>query len=307
MKMDTPVIDFCICTYNREDMLRRCLDALLPQLNDRTVITIVDNKSTDGTVALIKSYRQQHAFIRYQYEASPGLSRARNTGWRTSNAEWIFYLDDDCIADAQLVSVALALVDSHPEYAAFGGPIYPAYLETPPDWFPASFGSFEIKTDQLKELQREYIRGGNMMIMRIALADTGGFDEALGVKGNLLRYGEEIALQHALRSKGYRIAYEPKLVMRHWVRPEKYSLRWLLQSEYARRRDKQRIESEGPGRTTFRLLGTLANRIIYVPYFLGQALFDKKYHGKSALLDSLQPVAYRLGEWVGSIKRLLQT
>jgi GT2 family glycosyltransferase len=300
-----PVIDFVICTYNRESLLRMCLESLIPQLiDDRTTLTVVDNKSTDGTVALLSECKKQYPALNYVLETSIGLSRARNAGWRSSSAAWIYYLDDDCIAIPGLVALALELVQSRNDVAAIGGPIEAIYHDTPPAWFPKAFGSFAIETAIYKDLTNEYIRGGNMMIRRDALAAVGGFDDELGVKGDVLRYGEEIALQHRLREKGYRIGYDPRLVMKHFVRPDKMSLRWLLRSEYARRRDKMLIAPLGVGKTSLLLARTILTRIVYVPYFLGQALFDKQYHGKAALFDSLKPVAFRLGEWIGSIKRL---
>ena len=88
-------IDFCICTFNRVDYLKMNINALLPQLvPGKSVISVVDNNSTDGTKVFMQSL-SSHDSVRYIVEEMQGHSHARNRGWKDSGFEWIFYIDDD--------------------------------------------------------------------------------------------------------------------------------------------------------------------------------------------------------------------
>lgn len=50
------MISVCMATYNGERFLRRQLETILPQLAAGDELVIADDSSTDGTVAIIRSY-----------------------------------------------------------------------------------------------------------------------------------------------------------------------------------------------------------------------------------------------------------
>ena len=59
-------IDICICTFNRVEFLRQCVELLLPQLNpNSTVLTIINNNSKDNTEDYVRSVMAQHRVVRY--------------------------------------------------------------------------------------------------------------------------------------------------------------------------------------------------------------------------------------------------
>ncbi len=293
-------IHVCICTFNRRDYLKRCLDRLTPQVNsDDMQITVVDNNSTDGTKAFVDSLYSE---VQYLFEPCQGLSIARNTGWQTSSSEWIFYLDDDCLPSENLLTNALELIRQFPKIDAFGGPIDAMFETSLPGWLPEGFGNFSMPYSECAEIDTGFIRGGCFLIRRKVLADLGGFDERLGVTGSALQYGEELELQLRMRKKKFRIAYAPSLRVGHYVRAEKLNLRWVLQSEYARRRDKMLFQPIPLAKATLNLLRTLLGRIFWTPVYFGKAFFGRSSGLKKALFQTAQPLAYRLGEWVGVMK-----
>lgn len=293
-------IDVCICTYNRVMMLQQCLERLVPQLHDLPVlITVVDNNSTDSTKEYVQSIAASVAQIRYLFEGSQGLSFARNLAWRESQYKWIFYLDDDCIPEAGLIAAAFKSIADHPVADAIGGPIEPAFSESPPDWLPEGFGEFKMPYEKFTIIEKGYIRGGCFLIKRAVLEKLNGFDTTLGVAGQQLRYGEEIELQERMRHEGYRIAYDPDLRVRHHVRLEKISPRWIIRSEYARRRDRMKFAPLSKTEATVNLLRTLGGRIIWTPAHLVKVLLQPDYSFEEAYLDIVRPLAYRFGEFIG--------
>ena len=47
-----------IVTYNRKQLLKRCLDAVVAQIFKPSVVYITDNASTDGTIDSVKEPRE---------------------------------------------------------------------------------------------------------------------------------------------------------------------------------------------------------------------------------------------------------
>jgi len=211
-------------------------------------------------------------------------------------------LDDDCLPSEGIVTEAFRLIDTIPGMDAFGGPIQPIFEGEPPSWLPEGFGQFSMAYDQVTPLPSGYIRGGCMLLRRNVLDQLGGFDPSLGVEGQTLRYGEEIELQYRMRKSGHAIAYAPALKTDHWVRSAKISLRWVLRSEYARRRDKMKIEPVSISAASLHLLRTIGGRIFWTPVHLVSHLIRSPHSMHKAGYQILQPLAYTLGEWIGVIK-----
>ena len=297
-----PGIEFCICTYNRLNYLKNCAETLLSQLVPGTSsLTIVDNNSNDGTATWCKDLVKTHPGLQYIHELNQGLSHARNTGWRQARHEWIFYLDDDCIPASDLVKAAIQIVQSPQVWSAVGGRIY-AFTDANAILAPEQAEKlFVLPFRETVILEKEYIRGPCMMFKKKVLEDIGGFDITLGMIGNQMRYGEEIELQNRLRKAGHSIAYAPALVVYHSIRDEKKSIRWILSSEYARRRDKRTFEPLPISTAFLSLVQTSIGRVFWTPVYLGRLLFDKDYQFKDALLDTCKPWMFRWGDLVGSI------
>lgn len=296
-------LDICICTFNRSSYLKRCLDTLLSQIQGSQVgIIIVDNASMDDTRSLLQQYAH-HAFVRIVEENIPGLSHARNRGWKESNADWILYIDDDCLPRPDFIHNALAIIAQQPSEVAIGGPVFALFENTPPEWLPTGLGQFTMPYEAYTPIAKGYIRGGCMMIKRNFFQIHEGFDIQLGVSGKKLRFGEEIELQERMRKLGETIAYAPSLAIDHFVRPEKISTFWILHAEYARRRDKMKISPLPVVPLTVKLGLTFIKTLVIFPANWTRSLLDKRYTKQKASLDSFLPLMYRTGEWWGAINR----
>ncbi len=300
-------IDICICTFNRAEYLRQCVEKLIPQVTTgASIITIIDNNSTDNTKEYVNSLKSGNLPVRYFFEPEQGLSHARNKGWQECNHEWIFYIDDDCVPESDVIRNALVCISLYADLAAIGGPIHPVFSGSPPSWLPDGFGRFEMPFDEFTNIDTGYIRGGCLLVQKKILNEIGGFKTYLGVKGNTLAYGEEIELQDRLRRFGYKIGYAPILKMGHHVRIEKINPGWILLAEYARRRDKMLIDPIQPVGAVAGFLRTFGGRIIRIPLYLFIAMLKKDYTLNHALLDILKPLMYRSGELAGIIKNYLK-
>ena len=72
------VVSSIICTYNRLDFLKKCIDSILKQIstNNDVEIVVIDNNCNDRTKEYINSLNS--TYINYFLETKQGLSHARN-------------------------------------------------------------------------------------------------------------------------------------------------------------------------------------------------------------------------------------
>ncbi|HEX4851463.1 MAG TPA: glycosyltransferase family A protein, partial [Puia sp.] len=85
-----------ICTRNRPDSLKICLEKLFNSIDKDFELIVVDNAPSDGrTAVLVKAYPQ----IKYILEPRKGLDFARNTGVKAATGTIIAFTDDDVSVD----------------------------------------------------------------------------------------------------------------------------------------------------------------------------------------------------------------
>jgi glycosyltransferase involved in cell wall biosynthesis len=108
------MVSIIITAYNYgryiERALRSCLDQSIP--NSQYEIIIVNDCSTDNTVAILDNY-QNDARI-YHLEKNVGLSAARNFGVRKAKGQYVVFLDADDYLHRETIQVQkLFLEENH--------------------------------------------------------------------------------------------------------------------------------------------------------------------------------------------------
>lgn len=87
-------ISVIIPTYNRSATIEYCLDSILNQTYLPFEIIVVDDCSTDNTLAIVKSI--DHPLIKaFQLERNQGAQAARNRGIQMAQGDWIAFQDSD--------------------------------------------------------------------------------------------------------------------------------------------------------------------------------------------------------------------
>ncbi|UAW96856.1 glycosyltransferase family 2 protein [Halopseudomonas nanhaiensis] len=90
-----------VLTYNRKELLKRCLDAIYAQTRPCDGVIVIDNASTDGTEDML---RQEHSpFLKvYALSKNIGASGGFNAGFRIAyknGADFVWMMDDDVIPE----------------------------------------------------------------------------------------------------------------------------------------------------------------------------------------------------------------
>lgn len=230
--MIVPEITVVVCTHNRAAYLPACLDSLLCQdlPRERYEIIVVDNASTDDTAEVCHAYQDRG--VRRIFDLVPGLSHARNTGWRAAQGEFIAYLDDDAMVCAGWLAAALAAFRSvTPSPAGLGGPVQLQWDTPEPAWMNAPLrqplGEVDWGSTPRKLLPSEWIIGANCFYSKKCLELLDGFDERLGRKGSCLLSGEETLLQRRIEAAGGYLYYVPAAAVRHRVTPDRTHPAWF--------------------------------------------------------------------------------
>lgn len=139
-----------------------------------------------------------------------GPAAARNVAWRASDAEWVAFLDDDVVPDADWPArLAADLADLPPEVAGSQGSIR-VPRPTAPDGTPRRPTDWERNTTALEGARWAT---ADLAYRRAALAAVGGFDERFA-----RAYREDADLGLRIVASGRRIVTGSRTVT-HPVRP----------------------------------------------------------------------------------------
>ncbi len=117
-----PVLDVVVPVHDEEAGLERCLRRLHAHLTDRLPypfrITVAENASTDGTVAVAHRVAAELGDIDVLVLPHPGRGRALRTAWLHSDAAVLVYMDVDLSTDlAALLPLVAPLISGHSDLA----------------------------------------------------------------------------------------------------------------------------------------------------------------------------------------------
>lgn len=194
-----PDISVVVIGRNEGDRLVACLQSLAKAdwAGRHWELIYVDSHSTDGSA---RRARELGARVYDIGDARPCAAAGRNVGWRQARAALVMFLDGDtrlepgflrsalpCLNDPQVAAVWGHRRESHPAQS-----VYTRVLDL--DWVfrPGRVPYF----------------GGDVLVRREALAQAGGFDDALVA-------GEEPELCRRLRALGWVIEHIDAPMTRH--------------------------------------------------------------------------------------------
>ncbi len=120
---DIPEASVVIPTFNRRAVLERCLTALAHQTHRNFEVIVVDDGSTDDTIAMLERLRAAHSALHLRWfvnEINRGANASRNRGTEAARGGIVAFLDSDCVAEPDWLERLLGGF-SHDRVAAVTG------------------------------------------------------------------------------------------------------------------------------------------------------------------------------------------
>lgn len=115
-----------IPVYNVESSLERCVASVLSQRGVDMEVVLVDDGSTDGSLALCRKLMTTDSRVRLIAKANGGLSSARNAGVEVACGDYITFVDsDDYLSDGVFLEALSGMeAVSWPDMAEYGARLF---------------------------------------------------------------------------------------------------------------------------------------------------------------------------------------
>ena len=120
MNNNLPRVSVITVCYNAVSAIQRTILSVLSQTYENIEYIIIDGKSTDGTLAIIKKYESRIAF--WLSEPDNGIYDAMNKAIDKATGEWVLFMNaDDEFVDNKVVERFAFVAKTHKKYAAYYG------------------------------------------------------------------------------------------------------------------------------------------------------------------------------------------
>jgi len=224
-------LSIIIVNYNVKYYLEQCLTSVERALAGiEGEVTVVDNHSSDGSLAYLKPRFPHITFIESNHNL--GFARANNIAIRQSRGEYILMLNPDTIVGEQTLKEVIAFMDSHPKAGAAGVQMLKANGEKANEsrrGLPTPMTAFYKMTGLCARYPRhkrlghyymgylpwdepgqiEVISGAFLMVRKSVLDKVGLLDE------DYFMYGEDIDLSYRILKGGYENWYVPARILHY--------------------------------------------------------------------------------------------
>lgn len=214
-----------VTTWRRPELLAATLDSLLAQSYPHLEIVVVCDGADADVLALSETFPSNRPLRWIFHPENLGLAAARNTGAREGRGEIVLFLDDDIVADAELVSthmkhhsavgdlrriVVCGRIEEDPG-RKFSTYIDECLNESRNQIFDASTTALMAPGQEAvgDDIERGLWCGLNCSLSRELLLENGAFNQ------HFRSAEEEMELGERLHGLGFEFIYEPHARLLH--------------------------------------------------------------------------------------------
>ena len=236
MNKKSPLVSILIVNFNGGEVLDSCLTSLKKTTYPNFETIVVDNGSTDKSVAIV---RKKHKWVKLvEAKKNLGFASGNNLAYRFAKGEYIALLNGDTEVEPGWLEKLVNFARKHKDGAAFATKVL-FYDDKKTlnsagglcDWYGFSplRGTFEKDEGQYNDPGLVfYAHGAAMMVRAEAIERVGFLDDDFFI------YHEELDFCWRLWIAGYKVYYVPeavayhKLKQRNFYAPEKRTQRQFL-------------------------------------------------------------------------------
>lgn len=121
MQDATPPVSVYMPAYNVGPFVRQAIDSILNQTFTDFEFIIIDDGSTDDTLAILKEYEAADARIRVVSRPNVGVAATANEAIALARGEFLARIDGDDVAMPNRLQLQVDFLRQHPRCAAVGG------------------------------------------------------------------------------------------------------------------------------------------------------------------------------------------
>jgi N-acetylglucosaminyl-diphospho-decaprenol L-rhamnosyltransferase len=207
------MVSIIIVTYNRADLVKKCLAAAKKQKDCE--IIIVDNNSSEKIPR-----------VAIQNKENKGFGIANNQGMEKARGDYFLLLNSDCFLEKDTVAKLVKFAQNHPDAGVVAPKLLnvDGSLQPSAGFFPDLWTIFlnmttldnwpvlrkflpsihvREKTAYAKTRTFDWVTGACQLIPRPVFLQTGGFAP------DYFMYGEELEWQYRMRQAGFKSYYLP--------------------------------------------------------------------------------------------------
>jgi glycosyltransferase involved in cell wall biosynthesis len=172
-----PLVSVIIPVFNGERYLAAALDSVLAQTYPNLEILVVDDGSSDRSVAIARGYGDR---VQVFTRPNGGPAAARNSGLAHAKGAYVSFLDSDDLWLPEKTAKQVACLEAHPEWGVCYGKwdvMEGGDGVDPAKWTPAGFPEGWIFESLL--LHQGFMSINTVMVRRTCFEEVGTFNESL--------------------------------------------------------------------------------------------------------------------------------
>lgn len=105
-------LSIIIPVYNVEQFICRCLDSIIPQIDDSDEIILIDDGSTDSSGSICDQYANSKN-VHVIHKSNGGLSDARNKGIDFASGDYLIFIDSDDYVSEDFIYQIKSVLSTH--------------------------------------------------------------------------------------------------------------------------------------------------------------------------------------------------
>jgi len=221
--VDNILVSIIILNWNGFESTKLCLESLKDLSYPNIEIILVDNGSHDGSKTklpkLLRKLKVPTQFI--NLPSNTGFTGGHIAGFEKAQGEILFLLNNDSVADPQIINNALNIFKSDDKIGAVGGRAFfwndanPIFNDKNQYYSFQTINPFtaEVTTLEygLKQCQPNNVSGSAVFVKREAVDKVGYLDN------RFFAYYEESDLFARMKRAGYKVIYSPDIKIWHKV------------------------------------------------------------------------------------------
>ena len=166
-------------------------------------VIVVDNNSTDDTQSVLAQKARQYSNFKFLSQSKRGAAPTRNAGLRVASGDIVLFIDNDILAEPDLIEKHLEYHGRHSNASIIGKVITPWTDKTDPFLrYLHHRGIYNPYTITSGPMDFSYYHTGNVSTPRSMLLNMSGFSEEFFIYGM-----EDIELGYRLQKAGCRMIY----------------------------------------------------------------------------------------------------